>query len=159
MIGELSDYNLSLSKIKSLLFIILVLLCFSEQWSQLLSLVQGIQPRRAFLPTYFLLLSPASLVFDRKEGFVRSRLVDIKLADGSIHHYKFNEANDKFPNLLELILVKKVFSSFASGKLIRHYFCEYNLKSLGPKPNSRIEEVLLFSSNDPSFKMRVPCLN
>lgn len=148
-----------MKKTKVCLFFVFLLICSSEQVIQFFRLFRGIQPSRRMIPTYFLQLSPASLVFDRKEGFIRQNNATLYFQDGSQKEFTYSEVKEDLPNFLEKILLRRTFTNFATKKMISHYFCGYHLKSLGPKPESEVDKVKLYSANDSNFSVEVKCTN
>lgn len=139
-----------MKKTKVIFFVFFLSICSIEQLIHYANLITGKQPHREFLPTYFLELQAASLVFDRIRTFLPSTYVELTFEDGSKKEFNYSEREEN-PNWLEIILIRRAFTSLASDKLIHYYFCEHNIKTMGPGPWKTVKEVDVLNRENNQF--------
>jgi hypothetical protein len=111
-------------KKKRWIFIAVIFICSLESLSHILSIAKGIQPARHVTFLDRILLSPSSLVFDRKPGFYNHMFYKLILKDKTVRYYKFVEAKEPPSNYLERILIRRAFMPQFSLKARIAMFCK-----------------------------------
>lgn len=131
--------------LKSIFFFLFILFCSYESLTHLLDLSLLRQPRKKALLQDYMLLSPNSLVFDRREGFFYLLMYKLYFEDGEIKNYKFVEANREINTYLERIILRRTFVSYSNVKAIQAIFC--NPESILLKPENIQKKIVKVEVN------------
>lgn len=137
-------------KTKDVIFFFIIAISMTETAIHIEMLLHQTQPRRQVLWTYKVLLSPAALVFDRMPGFFSGLTVEADLENTNKKPiFLFKEVQMDSDNYLVTVLTRKIQSEFFTKHriegLVRHYFCEKNLRSFSSvlEPGDVVKSVQL----------------
>ncbi len=152
---------MTISRCKNYFFVLLILLSSIESFYQLSLMIQGHPPKRLKSFLFYLNLSPSALVFDRPNGFFRSMDLKIRFSDNTIADIHYEEMDTENTNYLERILKRRIFSNESKLNEKMPYLCNPDSIILIPfkLPKKIITETEIYSRNDASFSMKVPCKN
>lgn len=142
---------------KKIFFAIFFLLCLIEPAIHLSSIISGVQPRRWRGPLYYLQVSPAALVYDRYEGFYRTKTANLHYEDGAFVPFTYSETEENPSNFMERLLLRKIFSYSGNERLVRYYFCDKKLKTLKLREGHQLQKIEIYDNNDKTFNVVVKC--